>query len=102
MKLRDFSVHLKKENAVIIYSFSCPSKPTSLSCFHEHKQMLFGSFKVTHIKCFSLIIFKNRQTCEEHYVKGVVHFKKKTFADNSLTPMSSKISMSFFLQLKRN
>jgi len=35
-----------------------------------------------------------------HTVKGVVHFKKKkTFADNLLTPMSS---MSFFLQLKRN
>jgi len=28
-------------------------------------------------------------------VKGVVHFKKKTFADNLLTPMSSKMSMSF-------
>jgi len=36
-------------------------------------------------------------------LKGVVHFKKKkTFADNLLTPMSSKMSMSFFLQLKRN
>jgi len=31
-------------------------------------------------------------------IKGVVHFKKKTFADNLLTPMSSKMSMSFFLQ----
>jgi len=31
-------------------------------------------------------------------VKGVVHLKKKTFADNLLTPMSSKMSMSFFLQ----
>jgi len=28
--------------------------------------------------------------------------KKKTFADNLLTPMSSKMSMSFFLQSKRN
>jgi len=27
---------------------------------------------------------------------------QKTFADNLLTPMSSKMSMSFFLQLKRN
>jgi len=27
---------------------------------------------------------------------------EKTFADNLLTPMSSKMSMSFFLQLKRN
>jgi len=27
---------------------------------------------------------------------------KKTFADNLLTPMSSKMSMSFFLQSKRN
>jgi len=37
-------------------------------------------------------------------LKGVVHFKKKkkTFADNLLTPMSSKMSMSFFLQSKRN
>jgi len=26
-------------------------------------------------------------------LKGVVHLKKKTFADNLLTPMSSKISM---------
>jgi len=34
-------------------------------------------------------------------IKQVDHFKKKTFADNLLTPMSSKISMSFFLQLKR-
>jgi len=32
-------------------------------------------------------------------VKGVVQFKKKTFADNLLTTMSSKMSMSFFLQL---
>jgi len=38
-------------------------------------------------------------------LKGVVHFKKKqktkkqkTFADNLLTPMSSKMSMSLFLQ----
>jgi len=39
-----------------------------------------------------------------HRVQGVVHFKKKktTFADNLLTPMSSKMSMSFFLQWKRN
>jgi len=41
------------------------------------------------------------------YIKGVVHFKKNklkkiTFADNLLTPMSSKMSMSFFLQSKRN
>jgi len=28
--------------------------------------------------------------------------KKKTFVDNLLTPMSSKMSMSFFLQSKRN
>jgi len=35
-------------------------------------------------------------------LKGVVHFKKKTFADNLLTSMSSKMSMSFFLQSKRN
>jgi len=36
-------------------------------------------------------------------VKGVVHFKKKkTFADNLPTPMSSKMSMSFYLQSKRN
>jgi len=33
--------------------------------------------------------------------KGVVHFQK-TFADNLLTPMSSKMFMSFFLQSKRN
>jgi len=39
---------------------------------------------------------KNR-TC---YFKGVVHFKKKTFADYLLTPMLSKMSMSFFLQSK--
>jgi len=31
-------------------------------------------------------------------VKGVVHFLKKTFADNLLAPMSSKTSMSFFLK----
>jgi len=35
-------------------------------------------------------------------LKGVVHFKKKTFADNLLTPISPKMSMSFFLQSKRN
>jgi len=35
-------------------------------------------------------------------MKGVVHFLKKTFADNLLTPMSSKMSTSFFLQSKRN
>jgi len=36
-------------------------------------------------------------------LKRVVHFKKKTtFPDHLLTPMSSKMSMSFFLQLKRN
>jgi len=37
------------------------------------------------------------------YIKGV-HLKKnkkqKTFADNLLIPMSSKMSMSFFLQSK--
>jgi len=37
-------------------------------------------------------------------LKGVVHFKKKnkkkTFADNLLTPMSSKMSFSFSLQSK--
>jgi len=32
----------------------------------------------------------------------VVHFKKNTFADNLLTPMSSKMSTSFFLQSKMN
>jgi len=36
------------------------------------------------------------------YVKGVVHFQKKIFADNLLTPMSFKMSISFFLQSKRN
>jgi len=35
-------------------------------------------------------------------IKGVVHFLKKTFVDNLLTPMPSKMSMSFFLQSKRN
>jgi len=35
-------------------------------------------------------------------IKGVVHVQKKPFAANLLTPMSSKISMSFFLQSKRN
>jgi len=35
------------------------------------------------------------------WVKGVVHFLKKTFADNLLTLMSSKIFMSFFLQSKK-
>jgi len=35
------------------------------------------------------------------YFKGVIHFKKnKTFADNLLTPMSSKMSMSFFFSRK--
>jgi len=42
------------------------------------------------------------RSSSEKQFKGVVHFKKKTFADNLLTPMSTKISMSFFLQLKRN
>jgi len=37
-----------------------------------------------------------------HLFKGVVRFKRKTFADNLLTPMSSKMSMSFFLHSKRN
>jgi len=32
------------------------------------------------------------------FFKGVVHFKKNLL----LTPMSSKMSMSFFLQSKRN
>jgi len=48
--------------------------------------------------CSSLI------DCKTYIItfKGVVHFLKKTFADNLLTPMSSKMSMSFFLQSKRN
>jgi len=33
--------------------------------------------------------------------EGVIHFFKK-IADNLLNPMSSKMSMSFFLQSKRN
>jgi len=41
--------------------------------------------------------------CKLSFLKGAVHFKKKkTFADYLLTPMSSKMSTSFFLQLKRN
>jgi len=32
-------------------------------------------------------------------IKGDVHFKKKN--NNLLTPMPSKMSMSFFLQLKK-
>jgi len=36
------------------------------------------------------------------FLKGVVHFKKTTFVDNLLAPMSSKMSTSFFLQSKRN
>jgi len=35
-------------------------------------------------------------------IKGVVHFKKKKNVDNLLTPISSKKSMSFFLQSKIN
>jgi len=31
-----------------------------------------------------------------HFLKGVVHFKKK-IADNLLIPMPFKMSMSFFL-----
>jgi len=34
-------------------------------------------------------------------LKGVVNFKK-AFAENLLTPMTSKMSTSFFLQSKRN
>jgi len=35
-------------------------------------------------------------------LKELFTFLKKTFADNLLTPMSSKMSTSFFLQSKRN
>jgi len=47
-------------------------------------------------------VFKGNFLISEHkiYFKGVVHLKKKTFADNLLTPMSSKISISFFLSRK--
>jgi len=37
-----------------------------------------------------------------HCFKGVVYFCSANFADNLLTPMSSKMSMSFFIQSKRN
>jgi len=52
---------------------------------------------------WKITLFKNRQKTKTisvtlNYIKGVVHFKKKTFADNLLTPVSSKMSMSFFLQ----
>jgi len=39
------------------------------------------------LKCLNRTLFK-----------GLVH----NFSDNLLTPMSSKLFMSFFLQLKRN
>jgi len=52
---------------------------------------------------------QGKQHLQQYYLsallKGLVHLKKKqkkTFADNLLTPMSSKKSMSFFLQSKRN
>jgi len=35
-----------------------------------------------------------------YILKGVVHFSKKTFADNLLTPMSSKMSMSVEKKLR--
>jgi len=38
----------------------------------------------------------------KYIIKGVVHFQKKTVADNLLTPMPSKMSVSFFRQSKRN
>jgi len=48
----------------------------------------------------------NKRTNQKHQnsiaIHFLVHFKKKTFADNLLAPVSSKMSTSFFLQLKRN
>jgi len=51
------------------------------------------------------IIYKNIQAIQFHVTqeitfKGVVHFLKKTFADNLLTPMLSKLSTSFFFSRK--
>jgi len=57
------------------------------------------------------MIHQKNESCKQHLgvlkqLKELFTLKKtkqkKTFADNLLTPMSSKMSMSFFLQWKRN
>jgi len=63
---------------------------------YEKVGYAFHAYLCLHLNALKLIVILP-------HLKGVVHFcKKKTFADNLLTPMSSKISMSFVLQSERN
>jgi len=59
-----------------------------------------------HFDTFSLFSKQNNKSSHAHKVAMGLKLKeftlKKNFADNLLTPMSSKISISFFLLSKRN
>jgi len=43
----------------------------------------------------------NMNECISSLYYSTLKYSSKTFADNLLTPMSSKMSMSFFLQSKK-
>jgi len=51
---------------------------------------------------YSIFLWTGEEVCLYNEIAYLVQFKKKKNSYNLLTPMSSKISMSFFLQSKRN
>jgi len=68
-----------------------------LFSFYFHIITLFYTIFVMNTMHIKIMIVLNRLS----FFKGLIHFSK-TFPDNLLTHMSSKISMSFFLQSRRN
>jgi len=110
-KIYDFNKCLKNAHCLLGYNthnlyalLSCNSKFIIRDIFHNSTCDLLSSESCTGV------FFSDLNLADSVWLKvlpivlkGVVHLKKKkTFADNFLTPMSSEISKSFFLQLKRN
>jgi len=52
-----------------------------------------------HVKIIKNVVYV---ICVQYFESSELYFEFSTFADNLLMPMSSKMSMSFFLQSKRN
>jgi len=79
------------------------SKTVACKCMSKKKQNLIKEFQMILCLYFLMKLSPNFSLNIFMLVKGVVNFFfLKTFADNLLTPMSSKMSMSFYLQSKRN
>jgi len=102
----DFGGRCTLRLGIIYFTHACPHKsqlicsycPPSYFIEYEYLSRTLSD----HSPLTLSILFPDFCTFIRDQIKGVVHFLKKTFAGNLLTPMSSKMSMSFFLQSKRN